>query len=249
MMAQPAGPDLVAEAGRILAAARAARLTLGVLGGVGIALRCAAAGLPPLAREYGDIDLAVARGERARLEPLMAELGYQPDRETNLLFGRERLIYFDTRRGMHVAVMVDHLHMCHEVPFVFAKDGNLTAACLLLTKLQVVQTTDKDLRDIVAVLVDLPFGTEPHAIDLDWLSTLCARDWGLWRTATDVAERVAEFGATLGPLPGSFALAAQLETLTARLESAPKTLGWKARAAIGRRVQWYELPDEGTKRA
>jgi hypothetical protein len=28
------------------------------------------------------------------------------------------------------------------------------------------------------------------------------------------------------------------------MEAAPKSLRWRARARIGRRMEWYELPDE-----
>jgi hypothetical protein len=34
------------------------------------------------------------------------------------------------------------------------------------------------------------------------------------------------------------------EAIRAALEQAPKSLGWKMRAGLGRRVQWYELPEE-----
>jgi hypothetical protein len=247
-MAAPDTGDLLAEAARITQAARATGLTLGVLGGVGIALLAPSARLAPLAREYGDIDLAIARKDRAPLERLLTALGYQPDQETNTLFGRERLIYFDTRRGLHVDIMLDHLHMCHDIPFEF-RDGALTPACLLLTKLQVVQTTEKDLRDIAALLVDIPLTEGQDGIDAAWLASICGKDWGLWRTVMDVLQRAAAFAASAKPLPGRHALSSQVGDLTKRLETSSKSLGWKARAAIGRRVQWYELPDEGQKKA
>ena len=109
-----------------------------------------------------------------------------------------------------------------------------------MTKLQIVETAHNDLGDIIGLLIDLPFGPGTSAIDQDWLSGLCGKDWGLWRTAMDVLARVASFGSELGSLPGRYPLGSQLEILTACLETSPKTLGWKARAAIGRRIQWYE---------
>jgi hypothetical protein len=32
--------------------------------------------------------------------------------------------------------------------------------------------------------------------------------------------------------------------LIAHMEAHPKTLSWKARAMVGERVRWYELPEE-----
>jgi Uncharacterised nucleotidyltransferase len=244
----PGTESPLAEAARLTSQARDQGLTLGVLGGVGIALLAPSAKIPPLARKYGDLDLAITRKDRPRLESLLAACGYQPDQETNALFGRERLIYFDAGRGLHVDIMLDHLHMCHDIPFHF-RDGALTAACLLLTKLQVVQTTEKDLRDIAALLVDVSLADGPGGIDMAWLAGLCSKDWGLWRTVMDVLERVTAFSAAIGPLPGPYSLSAQVDLLAKRLETSSKSLGWKARAAIGRRVQWYDLPEEGHKKA
>jgi hypothetical protein len=36
----------------------------------------------------------------------------------------------------------------------------------------------------------------------------------------------------------------RLDTLLERIESEPKTRGWKLRAKIGERKRWYELPEE-----
>lgn len=246
-MAGLAAQSLLVEAARLTDQASSQGLTLGVLGGVGIALLSPSSRQAPLMREYGDLDLAITRKDRARLETLMVACGYQPDPETNALFGRERLIYFDAARGLHVDIMLDHLHMCHDIPFYF-RDGALTPACLLLTKLQVVQTAEKDLRDIAALLVDIKLVEGPGGIDMAWLAALCAKDWGLWRTVMDVLDRVSAFSASVGSLPGDYSLSDQLQLLVRRLETSPKTLGWKARAAIGRRIQWYELPEEGQKK-
>lgn len=35
-----------------------------------------------------------------------------------------------------------------------------------------------------------------------------------------------------------------LEEETLVLESAPKTIAWRMRARVGRRVRWYEVPEE-----
>jgi hypothetical protein len=36
----------------------------------------------------------------------------------------------------------------------------------------------------------------------------------------------------------------QAETLLKRIEAAPKSLAWRARASIGERVRWYQTPEE-----
>ena len=242
--------DPVEEAGRIAAAARQAGVTLRLMGGVAVAMRCPSARTEPLARRYGDIDVATHLSQRQAVERLLGSLGYTPNAEINLLFGRERLIFFDPHNRRDLDVLIGRLRMCHTIPFAHAFDpghDTLTLDCLLLTKLQIVETTEKDYRDIAAILTDHPFGSQ--GIDDARIAALCAEDWGLWRTVTDVAARVVPAAARFGPLSGRYGLDAQIASLLAKLESVPKTMRWKTRALIGRRVQWYELPDQGEKTA
>jgi hypothetical protein len=36
----------------------------------------------------------------------------------------------------------------------------------------------------------------------------------------------------------------RMEQITGALATAPKSLKWRARAKVGRRVPWYDLPEE-----
>ena len=36
----------------------------------------------------------------------------------------------------------------------------------------------------------------------------------------------------------------RIDALLAKMEAHPKSLAWKARAMVGERVRWYELPEE-----
>ena len=56
-----------------------------------------------------------------------------------------------------------------------------------------IQTTEKDLRDITAVLVDHDFTTDETGVNLDYLSALTSADWGLWKTVQTVVKRARQF--------------------------------------------------------
>jgi hypothetical protein len=43
---------------------------------------------------------------------------------------------------------------------------------------------------------------------------------------------------------GRARVAQRLAELLGALEQAPKSRGWRRRAKLGRRVRWYEVPDE-----
>src|SRR5207244_3319332 len=113
----PAEPlaDPVAEGRRIAEAATGSGIPLRVLGGVAVAMVCPSSRRPPLAREYGDIDLACMGSTRERVVKLMESSGYSADKEFNMLQGNRRLFFWDQMNDRQVDVFVDHAHLCHRV--------------------------------------------------------------------------------------------------------------------------------------
>jgi hypothetical protein len=112
-------------------------------------------------------------------------------------------------------------------------------------KLQVVETNDKDLRDMAALLVDHPLADhDGDAINVDYLCGLAARDWGLWRTITMVASRLDAHAPSMGDAAITGAVSEKVAALLERLESVPKSRGWRLRSRVGDRVRWYEVPDD-----
>ncbi len=241
-------PDPVAEGARIAAAARPLGLSLRLMGGVGIAHRCPSASAPPLSRTYADIDLAGRRRELKRLVELLAGLGYEPDRQFNAMHGARRLFFWDGINGRQVDVFLDTFEMCHRLDLserVRLPGDTLPLADLLLTKLQVVETNEKDLKDVLAVLVDHPFTEDDGGINLAYLAALTAHDWGLWKTVTLVAERADHYARAEGTIEQRTRVHEQIRDLLGRLDQEPKSRGWRLRAKVGERVRWYELPEEG----
>lgn len=239
-------PDLT-QALRILAATESG-VVLRLMGGVAIRLKCPSAAAPPLAREYGDLDFFGRSSESERLIGLFEECGYTSERRFNALHGHRRLLFKDPERNRRVDVLLDHFQMCHRLdlrPRLMLDRQTLTVADLLLTKLQVVEANHKDVTDAVALVVDHPVGEGPATIDADYIAGLCAQDWGLNRTLELSIKRLEESLEALG-LAREQATQARnrLRELADRIEREPKSLRWKARARVGERVRWYELPEE-----
>lgn len=241
--------DITHEARRIVEAGETRGLLLRLLGGLAIRLRSPSAQHRALARSYPDIDLATASRASQQIEALIAELGYAPDREFNVLNGAQRLLFFDAERQRQVDVFVGGFEMCHRLPLaerLHHEPLTLPLAELLLTKLQIVQINEKDLRDCCALLLDHPVATaDGDAINADRIGELCGKDWGLWKTVSLSLDKVRDFGAAL-PLDSAEAerIRSRVANLQAALEAAPKSFGWKARSRIGTRLPWYELPEE-----
>jgi hypothetical protein len=180
---------------------------------------------------------------------LLVRLGYGPDTQFNTLHGSSRLFFWDESNDRQVDVFLDAFEMCHRLDFshrLQVPGDTLPLADLLLTKLQVVETNEKDLKDIAAILVDHPFTEDDTGINLSYLAELVAKDWGLWKTVTIVAERAVRYAMVNGEPGHQRRIQGQVEDLVERCAREPKSRSWRLRDKVGERVRWYELPEEGT---
>lgn len=239
--------DPVDEAVRVSDAANTAGITLRITGGVGIALRCPSARSPNLGRIYADIDAVGHARQRKQIPGLLAELGYEPDQAFNALHGETRLFFWDAQHGRQLDIFLDRVEMCHKIDLskrLDVHERTLSLADLLLMKLQVVETNQKDLIDLILLLIDHQFTDDESGINLRYLGDLTASDWGLWRTTTMIAERVGQFAQELDDVDRRIRIHDQIARYIQALEAVPKTRSWKLRARVGERVRWYELPEE-----
>ena len=232
--------DVHEEALGILEEAAARGVMLRATGGVAVSLRCPSSARPPLERPYKDIDLVGMASQRREINSLLTELGYHENQEFNLLHGRNRLLYWDTRNGRRLDVFLDRIVMCHALELkgrLSLDELTLPPADLLLTKLQVVETNESDLGDAAALLLDCE-------IEGGRVAQVLADDWGWWRTATGVLSKIEAYCGSLPGFTEASLLSTRIRALEEWIDAHPKSLRWKARARIGDRVRWYVLPEE-----
>lgn len=119
---------------------------------------------------------------------------------------------------------------------------------LLMTKLQIWEINEKDLKDIVAMMYKFELGDKDDAstIDLGRIIELTSDDWGgLYKTTTVNIERTLNYLNTIDlPSKAKDRVASNLIRIREAMDKAPKSMKWKMRAAIGERVRWYETPEE-----
>jgi len=188
-------------------------------------------------RAIGDLDILVKGNDARQLARALPGLGYEADQRFNAVHGRTRLIFHG--QAGKLDVFVETFTMCHELRLgerLALDSPTLTVSDLLMTKLQVVQLNAKDRQDASALLEEHEIADGPgDHIDKAYLTGLVSQDWGLWRTTTITLKRLVE------DEPAARNSAAEL--LDAFVE-VPKSLGFRLRARVGDRVQWYELPDD-----
>jgi hypothetical protein len=239
--------------GRDLVAAATSRgIAVRLLGGVAIWIRASPGARAALGRQYPDIDLVAHRHQSRNLRSLLEERELQPERVFNATHGARRLLYHssDPNSGWHVDVFLDNFEMSHRLDLgarLEAEADTLPAAELMLTKLQIAEVNRKDLSDVAMMLWDHEPGDDdgPGHLNLARMAEVCGAHWGLYTTVTDNLTACADLLGELVVTPADrIRIAGRMETVSRALQEAPKTISWRTRARVGRRVRWYEVPEE-----
>jgi hypothetical protein len=244
----PILPSIVDEGQRLIELAHSRGTTLALLGGV--AVRLLADEIPPaLDRDYKDLDFAVPKGGGRDAGNLLTESGYEPEVSFNAMNGNERLLFHDLEHGRQVDVFVGSFRMCHVIPLterLSAEHRTVPLAELMLTKLQIVELNEKDVRDTLLLFHTHGVADDDRdTLNAGRIAELCAGDWGLWRTITANLERCRELiGSYELPEADRARISERIGAVLDRIEAEPKSRGWKLRARIGERKRWYELPEE-----
>ncbi|TMI26491.1 hypothetical protein E6H30_03505 [Candidatus Bathyarchaeota archaeon] len=240
------------EAKRVLDEAKERGIILRLFGGVAVKYHCPSATHRSLQRSYPDLDF-FGRGKQGReVRKLFTDLGYEPNQRFNALHGATRLIYEDGKSQRVVDIFLDVFRMCHTLHLgdrLTLDDYTIPISDLLLTKLQVVETNEKDIQDLIAILKDHDVveridSGDREVIDTGYISTLCADDWGLCKTISLTLKKLLTFLPKYGlELEAKQVLGARIDKLLHAIETVPKSLKWKLRDKVGERKRWYDLPE------
>lgn len=240
------------EARRILNEAKSRGIVLRLLGGVAIKYHCPSASHRELQRNYPDLDFFGTKKQGRMIRKLLTDLGYQPNQRFNALHGETRLIYDDMVNGRSVDIFLEIFRMCHTLPIgkrLDLDEYTIPITDLLLTKLQIVEANEKDIRDLIAILHDHEVKNEvappeKEVLDAGYIASLCSDNWGLQRTITGTLRKIPTFLSHYALDPSSERLIHdRIEKLLKAIDEVPKSLKWKLRDAIGEKKRWYELPE------
>lgn len=238
------------EVKRIIDTAHDRGVQLRVIGGLAVKLHSPSASHRSLARTYGDIDLVGYKKQRLEISKTLEDLNYVPNARFNALHGFRRLLFVHPKEIFDIDVFLDVFPMCHELNFVGRLELDsytIPLPDLILSKLQVIELNEKDVRDTLALLYDHEIGEskDPDVLDVGYITSVCGNDWGWYKTITTNLDTVLK-------LSDKFLESDEMKEITKNrlnqlkdaIESAPKSTKWKLRAKIGERVRWYELPED-----
>jgi hypothetical protein len=236
---------------RLISEAQAEGIFLRVLGGLAIKVHSPQSSHRALVRSYPDIDFVTDKPGARQLEAFLAPRGYTPNKTFNTLSGDRRQLYYDLERNRQIDVFIGEFSMCHKLPLADRlpiEPLTIPLAELFLSKAQIVELNRKDALDLITLVLDHEVGPgDDETINSDLIADLCAKDWGLYTTVTMNIDRLIKL------LTGDEielekvrkeTIRGRLKALKKAIEAAPKSMGWKMRARIGKRVRWYDEVEE-----
>lgn len=242
--------DILDEMNRLLSAAREKAILLRAIGG--LAIRVKSGDFRTFfTREYHDLDFVAADAERKKIDSFFQEMGYEPNRQFNLLNAPKRQIYLDPNRERHVDIFVGDFEMCHKLPMndrLHLDPVTVPLAELLLSKAQIVELNRKDALDIASLLLFNETGEDDDGkINLARIAKLCGNDWGLFKTTSINLARVREITSEKEvnlTEPERGVIQKRIAEILSVFDSMPKSLAWQMRDKVGTRVRWYEEVEE-----
>jgi hypothetical protein len=238
------------DAKRILESAHKHHIVIRALGGIGIGLSCQQDSKQAFARTYNDLDFMGRREQAHEITRMFEELGYTPNKTFNGLHGRERLLFHEPNGGGHIDIFLDSFRMCHS--FVMRDrlgicEETLSPSDLFLTKIQIVEINEKDFKDLICLLASRDIGSKDdvQTINIDYISQMCARDWGLYETITVNLGKALDYLTQMAlPDDEKSMVSSKVQKMITVIDQEPKTLAWKVRARVGTKKRWYDLPEE-----
>jgi hypothetical protein len=231
----------------ILAEAEKNQINIRLLGALAFELRCPEHSelRRALGRMLSDLDYMALSKQWEKIVELLTGLGYSFDERRAMLHGLDRVIFFHPN-GFRVDIFFDQLDMCHKIDFrnrLTIDPQTISLADLLLEKLQIVRITEKDIIDILILLLEHPVTQTEQGINGKYIAQRFATDWGFYYTAANNLQRMRdEFLSKYGLINNQDreVIRARVEELLQLIEAEPKTIKWKLRAQVGTSVKWYK---------
>jgi hypothetical protein len=211
-------------------------------------------------QEYSDLDFVSYRKQRDKVKEFFDKIGYVKRRATLSSAASERQIYYHPKGWFYVDVFFDQLLVAnHPIDFRGRLEldyPTITVTDMLLEKVQMWEAFGvKDLKDCLLLLKthDIKEQNEKEGINAAYIAKTLAQNWGFWYTATTNLQNIRRFTSELDKLGSEAQVNPELITdkersdinekisaLLSRIETEPKSFGWKMRAKVGTKRQWYD---------
>lgn len=198
--------------------------------------------------EFTDIDVIGYGGQRSRMEPFFKSIKYSPHPQARKIpvVWSDRHMYLNPDGLCHVDVFFDKLEMSHTLDLRGRLEldyPTITAADLLLEKMQIVQINEKDIKDSIVLIRshELAETESKGQLNIKHLAEVLANDWGFWYTVTSNLAKTREYATEQESLLATEKddVSLKINAILKAIEEQPKTMNFNMRARIGTKKKWY----------
>lgn len=249
---QLADEDFVQEAVKITEQAQRANIPLRAMGACAIRIHCPnhlKLHKVTMQRRITDLDFVTLRKYQTNVRDIVKQYGYHPDLA---MVGIGRDIYRNAEKNIVMDVFFDRLEMCHTIEFEDRLEidfPTISLADMILQKLQVVKINEKDVKDVIVLLLEHEVGeSDKDTIDTQYIAKLLAGDWGFYHTVTTNLNKTRnmatnEYGNMLVTEEVK-TIDSKVDNMLSRFDGEPKSLKWKMRERVGTKRIWYREVEE-----
>ena len=201
-------------------------------------------------QELPDIDFIGLSKQKKNVKKFFEARGWKFDAYMFFFTGgasgvRNRQIY---RGGkIELDIFYDEMDLCHKIDFrnrLEIDPPMVSLADLLLTKLELVEFTEKDAKDVMVLLRDHKIGDSdaPETINAKYIAELFADDWGFWYTATTNLNKIKAACPMYKQLSKEDVadVTSKIDQIMKYIDEEPKTKKWRKRAETGTKKRWYK---------
>ncbi|MGC8575809.1 hypothetical protein [Caldisericum sp.] len=241
--------NLVNLARELIDKANAEGTTLRLLGGIAVYLNSPnGSKIESLKREYKDLDFVVNRKGVKGLNKVFNDYGLIEDKQFNALHGATRLLYYKENE-FQIDVFIGIFEQCHKIdlePRLDLLPYTISLGDIFLTKIQIHKMNEKDIKDILMLLIDHDFGlfSKAEKPEIEYILSITSNDWGWYTTTRDNLLLLREFEKSYLRDENLDRVDKIIDYLIEAMDNAPKSLAWKMRNIIGRKMPWYDEPEE-----
>src|SRR5208282_6556693 len=210
-------------------------------------------------RLFTDADFVAYSKQRHKVRGLFEDQFKFQITSYAILQSKNRIIYSHPDGKFKVDIFFDALNFSHEVRFGNEpKNGRLKLDSptiplgdLVLEKLQIHEITEKDIKDLIAVLYEHRIGSDQdrEMIDAKHIATTLADDWGFWYDANMNLAKVLTLAAgyqTDGLISSDVLtnVKDKIDQLKQYVDAEPKSKDWNLRNQVGIKKQWWQGVEE-----
>jgi hypothetical protein len=257
---------LIVDAKRIVEEAQKRKIPLRILGALAVRLHTlqleklhvALDRLDGQPDQFTDVDLMGYSKQTSDIYKMFKELNFVVDKSVAAYFGKVRGIWYHPQNLYHIDVFYDKLPFSHNVDFG-SKPGQgrleldyptITLADIVLEKAQMHQIGEKDIKDVIVLLIGHEIGTtEKETVNINRICEPLKNDWCFYYEFKINMGKILEFAQKYNKESklsnAELAdVATKINKIMTHVEAEPKSKDWTKRAKSGNTKQWWTDVEE-----